>query len=79
MTRQNGFHINQINKLTRKIYSNLQSINICDYLKSRIPMRHRLFFRRISQNKEYIENFCNDIKNPFQFACRKWYLDNQTL
>ena len=42
-------------------------------------MCHRLFFRRISQSKEYIENFYNDINNPFHFACRKWYLANQTL
>ena len=39
----------------------------------------RLLFRKISQSKEYIENFCLDIINPFHFACRKWYLANQTL
>ena len=79
VTRQNGFIFNQINKLTIKIYSNLQSLNICYYLKFRFPMCHRLFFRRISENKEYIGNFCNDLNNPFHFACRKWYLDNQTV
>ena len=42
-------------------------------------MCHRLFFRRISQSKEYIENFCKNIDNPFHFACGKWYLANQTL
>ena len=42
-------------------------------------MCHRLFFRRISQSKDYIENFCNDINNSFHFARRKWYLANQTL
>ena len=74
VARQNGFLFNQINKLTMKIYSNLQIINICYFLKFRIPICHRLFFRRISQNKKYIENFCNDLNNPFDFACRKWYL-----
>ena len=54
-------------------------MNISYYLKHRIPMCHRLFFRRMSQSKEYIENFCNDINNPFHFACRKWFLANQTL
>ena len=39
-------------------------------------MCHRLLFKRISQNKEYIENFCNDLNNRFDFACRKWYLYN---
>ena len=28
----------------------------------------RPFFRRISQNKENMENFCNDSNNPFHFA-----------
>ena len=42
-------------------------------------MCHRLFFRKISQNKKYIENFCNDLNNPFLFAYRNWYLNNQTL
>ena len=51
VARQNCFIFNQISKLTIKIYSNLQSINICFYLKHRIPMCHRLSFRRISQNK----------------------------
>ena len=36
----NGFIFNQINKLTIKINSNLQSINICYYLKHRILMCH---------------------------------------
>ena len=76
IARERGFKFNQINKLIIKINSNLQSINICYYLKHRIPMCHRLFFRRISQSKEYIENFCNDINNPFQFECRKWYSYN---
>ena len=79
VARQNGFIFSQINKLTIKINSNLQSINICYYLKHRIPMCHRHFFRRISQSKEYIQNFCNDINNLFHFACRKWCLANQKL
>ena len=79
VARRNDFIINQINKLTKKTYSKLQSINICYFLKLPIPMCHRLFFRRISQNEEYIENFCNDLNNPFHFECRKRYSDNQTL
>ena len=47
IAREGGFKFNQINKLTIKIISNLQSINICYYLKHRIPMCHRLFFKRI--------------------------------
>ena len=79
IARERGFKFNQINELIKKINSNLRSINICYYLKHRIPMCLRLFFERISQSKEYLENFCSDINNLFPFACRKWYLDNQTL
>ena len=79
VVRQRGYLFNQINKLTIKIYSDLQSKNLCYCLKHRIPRCHRLFSRRISQNNEYLENFCNDLNIPFHFACRKWYLDNQTL
>ena len=42
-------------------------------------MCHTVFFRRISQNKKLIENFCKDLKNLFHLVFRKWYLDNQTL
>ena len=72
IARQRGFKFNQINKLTIKIYSHQRYINISYYLNHRIPMGQRLFFRRISENKEYVENFCNDRNNPFQFACQKW-------
>ena len=39
-------------------------------------MCHRHFFRVISQNRDYVENFGNDRRNPFHFACRQWYLYN---
>ena len=61
VARQNGFLFNHINKLTIKNCSNLQSIYLCHYLKYRIPMCHRLFVKRRSQNKECIENFCKII------------------
>ena len=48
LARQNGFIYNQIKKLTLKIYSSLQSINICYYLKHRKPIMHRQFFRKLS-------------------------------
>ena len=68
IARERGIKFNEINKLIIKIISNLQSINICYYLKHHIPMRHRLLFRRRSQSKEDIENFCTDINNHFHFA-----------
>ena len=72
VARQNGFLFNQVNKLTIKFYSHLRYINISYYLKSQIPMCHRQFLRVISQNREYVEIFCNDMENPFHIACQKW-------
>ena len=39
-------------------------------------MCHRLFLRRIAQNREYIQTYCNDRRNLFHFACRQWYSYN---
>ena len=25
-------------------------------------------------NRDYIQTHCNDRRNPFDFACRQWYL-----
>ena len=74
--RGNGFIFNQINKLTKKIYSNLSNLNICYYLKHRIPMCHRKILLKNSHNRDYIQAHCNDRKNPFHFACRQWYSYN---
>ena len=76
VARQISFIFNQMNKLTIKIYSNLQSINICYYLKHCIPICHRLFFRRISQKKEHVKTHCNNVNNPCLLGYRKWYLYN---
>ena len=73
VARQIGFTFIQINKLTTKLYLHLRYINMSYYLKFQIPMYHRQFFRVISQNREYVENFCNDMGNPFQFACQKGF------
>ena len=79
VARHNDFIINQINRLTIKINSHLRFSNISYYLKFQIPMCHRQFFRVISQNREFINIFCNDVANLFHCGCRKWYLDNQTI
>ena len=61
--RRNGFKFNQINELTIKIHSHLRYINISYYLKFPMPLSHRHFFRKISQNREEINNFGNDLEN----------------
>ena len=71
VARKNDFIFIQKNKLTIKFYSRLQYINIGYYLKFQIPMCHRQFFKVSSQNRERVESFCNDIENPFHFACQK--------
>ena len=37
---------------------------------------YRQFFRKLSQNRDFIQTFCNDRRNPVHFACRQWYLYN---
>ena len=41
-----------------------------------MPIMHRQFFRKLSQNPDYHQTHCNDLNNPFHFACRRWYLYN---
>ena len=72
VARQIGFMFNQINKVTINYFSHLRYINVNYYLKFPIPMCHRQFFGIISQNREYVDSFCNDRNNTFHFACRKW-------
>ena len=33
----------------------------------------------ILHNRVYIQSHCNDCRNPFLFACCKWYLYNQGI
>ena len=72
----NGSIFNQINNFKMKIYSNPSHINIHYYLKLRIPIMHRHFFRNFSQSPDYIQTYCNDRRSPFHFVCRQWYLYN---
>ena len=36
-------------------------------------MCQRLFFRRISKNRDYIQTHCNNRRDTFHFACHQWY------
>ena len=72
LARQRGFRFLRINKLTIKIYSHQQYINISYYLKHRIPIMHRQFFKILAQNRDYVKTYCNDRNNPFHFACQTW-------
>ena len=74
--RKNGYIFNQINKLTIKIYSNLSNINIQYHLRLGASPLHCQFFKKISHNRDYIQTHCNNLRNPFHFACRQWFLYN---
>ena len=46
------------------------------YLKHRIPIMHHHFFRKLSQDPEYIQTHCDDRRNLFHFACLQLFLYN---
>ena len=37
---------------------------------------HRRFFKKLSQNRDYVQTHCNNRNNPFHFACRKLFSYN---
>ena len=76
IARKRGFKFNQIKKLTIKIYSKLSNINIQYHLTLGASPLHRQFFMNLLKNRDYIQTHCNDINNPFHFACRQWYSYN---
>ena len=69
--RQNGFVFNQRIELTIKFSSHSRFINLRYYLRFQIPMCDGKFFRVISQNREKVQNFCNELENRFNSACQK--------
>ena len=34
---------------------------------------HNLIILKKTHNRDYIQTYCNDRRNPFHFACRQWY------
>ena len=76
LARENGFIFNHINKLTVKILSNLSHINIHYHLRLGAPPLHRQFFIKLLKNRDYIQNHCNNRRNPFHFSLRQWYSYN---
>ena len=76
VARQRGYTFDQINKSTITSYSNQSNKNIHYYLKLQTPIMHRHLFEKLSQNPEYVQTHRINLKNPFRFACREWYLYN---
>ena len=67
---------NKTNSFKIKIYSILSNIIIHYHLKVGLPLSHRQFFLKITQNREYNQTHCNDRRNPFHFAYRQRYSFN---
>ena len=76
VARHNGFKFNQINKVTMKTFSFLSHINIHYYLKHRIPILLRHFFKKLYQNPENVQAHCDDWRTFFHFACFDWFSHN---
>ena len=72
IARQRGFRFSHINEITIKIYSHQRYINISYYLKHRIPILHRQFFKILSRNRDYVQTQCNDRSDPSHSACQTW-------
>ena len=73
IARQKNFIFGRRNKLTIKSEGNLSNINLCNFLKFQIPIMHREFSKKISQNEDYMRIYCNDWFNTFHYACRQRY------
>ena len=71
LARQRGFKFLHMNKLAIKFYSH-QRYTKKSYLKHRIPIMHRQFFKILPQNRVYVRTHCDDRNNPFHFACQTW-------
>ena len=76
LARERGFKFNQVNNFTIKIYSNLSYINIHYHLLLGASPLNRQFFKKLAQNRDYIQTHCNDLNNSFHIACRLWYSYN---
>ena len=72
VARERGFIFIHIKRLAIKIQSHQRYIKVSYYLKSQTPTCPRHFLKVISQNRDYVDNFCNDSINPVHFACQKW-------
>ena len=74
--KRNGFVFNHLNNFKIEIYSNLSYINIHYHLILGASPLHRRFFKNLLNNRIYNKTHCNDLNNPFHFACHRWYSYN---
>ena len=56
--------------------SKIEKHVINTYLKMKIPIMWRKFFKNIAENKDYIHNHCNNFFERFNRYCVDWYMYN---
>ena len=42
----------------------------------KIPFLSRFLFQKIAHSRLYINNYCNDLDEEFNFPCCRWYQNN---
>ena len=76
LTEKKNLRLIEIDKLIKKCWGDLPNINISYYTSLKIPFISRIFFQKIAHNREYINNYCDDLDNEFNFFCCLWYQNN---
>ena len=69
--------LGDINKITVRIFANVSDLNICYYLKTSLASSlERLFFKKISNNEEYINTYWFGKHTKFGNDCIPWFTYN---
>ena len=66
----------EIDKLIIKCRGDFSNNNMSYYMSLKIPFISRLFFQKITHKREYINTYCIDLDNEFNFICCRWYQKN---
>ena len=69
------FRIVQINKVIIRCWDNFSNNSSREYISLKVPFVTRWFFKK-APNREFMKNYCDDLKNFFNFVCCRWYQNN---
>ena len=72
MAREKNFGFVRIKKRKINFWKNFSEICI-HYMSLKIPFVLRWFFEKLALNRDYIRNFSDDLNNPFNLVCSRWY------
>ena len=78
--RKKGYKVIKINKLTLRYCGDIDDLNVCYSLKLQLPFSplEIAFYKNITTNDDYINNYCVPIQSVFTEKIIKWYLYNKT-